>query len=421
MDQLQSTAAGNARPNPRWPLAAGGFLTIWVAYGLSWIPGGALYSAGPVAALAIAYLVSVVVFFEPVQADDVRSGFVPDLPQDELKDRLYALDEANEVFGTSLSAADMFRLVSSRIGEIFEFETVCLLLPDETGTALRISQADGLNGSTFRDVEVPVGNSLAGTALRSAQIEIDNTLAGDTAGIGEERLRGFVSAVAIPLSDGDKPFAVLQLFTGKQIDQSSEIVKVLQAVRDHVTPIFRSSLAFERSLTNALTDAVTGLPNERAFRMVLENHLAESARHREARPLSVLTIDIRDFAAVNTMLGHAAGDRLLEFAARRIGESLRRMDFLARTVNDEFNIILPTATEKVALEIIDRIKRGFESAEFDIGGGESFSVALNIGWASFWKDGETGDQLLRAAHQRRRQAKSETPQGVLWFPKEYVH
>jgi diguanylate cyclase (GGDEF)-like protein len=246
-------------------------------------------------------------------------------------------------------------------------------------------------------------------------------IAGDTAGIGEERLRGFVSAVAIPLSDGDKPFAVLQLFTGKQIDQSSEIVKVLQAVRDHVTPIFRSSLAFERSLTNALTDAVTGLPNERAFRMVLENHLAESARHREARPLSVLTIDIRDFAAVNTMLGHAAGDRLLEFAARRIGESLRRMDFLARTVNDEFNIILPTATEKVALEIIDRIKRGFESAEFDIGGGESFSVALNIGWASFWKDGETGDQLLRAAHQRRRQAKSETPQGVLWFPKEYVH
>ena len=121
------------------------------------------------------------------------------------------------------------------------------------------------------------------------------------------------------------------------------------------------------------------------------------------------------------MLGHAVGDRMLEFAGQRIGEPLRKMDFLARTVNDEFSVILPTASEKIAFEIIERIRSGFQQNEFEIAHGEGVTIALNIGWATFWKDGETADQLVRAAQLRKRQAKSEEPAGVLWFPKEYVN
>ena len=149
--------------------------------------------------------------------------------------------------------------------------------------------------------------------------------------------------------------------------------------------------------------------------------LAESLRNREERPLSILTIDIRDFGAVNSMLGHSVGDRMLEFVGARIGEHLRKMDFLARTVNDEFIVILPTAPENIALEIIERVKEHFARNEFEIADGEGVAVALNIGWASLWHDGETAEQLLRAAQQRKREAKSEAPAGVLWFPREYVN
>lgn len=340
---------------------------------------------------------------------------------DEIEDRLVALDEANEVFGTSLNAADMFRLVSSRIGEIFPLTGAALIVPDDASQNLRFLHFDGENSDSMRGVEIAIKEGLAGRAFASGQIEIDNRLTLDKTCIGVERLLPFTSAVAIPLVQDDGAFAVFQLFTTDHIGNDEDTMKLLEAISEHITPIFRSSIAFERSLSSALTDALTGLPNERAFFVVLEKQLAESIRHREERPLTILSIDIRDFGAVNSMLGHLVGDRMLEFAGARIGEHLRKMDFLARTVNDEFSVVLPTASEKVGFEIIERIRAGFQQNEFEITDGEGVTVALNIGWATFWKDGETVEQLLRAAQQRKREAKSETPTGVLWFPKEYVN
>lgn len=340
---------------------------------------------------------------------------------EEIEDRLIALDEANEFFGTSLNAADMFRLVSSRVSEILPFAGCALAVPDEFGQKLRYVHFDGGNSEAMLDVETAVTDSLAGHAFRRGRIEIDNKLEKDMAALGSERLIGFVSTAAIPLIQGETPFGVFQLFFSERIKHNEDTMKLLEAIGEHVMPIFRSSLAFERSLSSALTDTLTGLPNERAFYMVLENQLAESMRHRDDRPLTILSIDIRDFGAVNSMLGHTVGDQMLEFVGMHIGEHLRKMDFLARTVNDEFSVILPTASEKTAFEIIERIREGFVQNEFEISEGEGVAIALNIGWATFWKDGETADQLIRAAHQRKRQAKCEQPSGVLWFPKEYVN
>ena len=339
----------------------------------------------------------------------------------DVEDRLIALDEANEFFGSSLNAADMFRLVSHRVSEIFPFATAALVVPGEKENSLTFLHVDGTNSGLIGGFECRTGEGLAAQAFQSGEIRIDRSLMADRKIFGDHRLTGFASTAALPLIDRDEPFGVFQLFTVEPIDAGEDTLKLLEAITDHVMPIFRRSLAFERSLSNALTDPLTGLPNERAFYMVLENQLAESIRNREERPLSILTVDIRDFGAVNSMLGHGVGDRMLEFVGARIGEHLRKMDFLARTVNDEFIVILPTAPERIALEIVDRVKEHFARNEFEIADGEGVAIGLNVGWATFWKDGETAEQLLRAAQQRKREAKSEAPTGVLWFPKEYVN
>jgi diguanylate cyclase (GGDEF)-like protein len=415
--------SGTVYTNNRFVPIAAGLAAIAMTYvAAASNPGGwSIAAAAGIAALFVAACVlprsarpPVVEEYEP--APDVKQSVF-----DEIEDRLIALDEANEVFGTSLNAADMFRLVSSRIGEVFPLAAAALAVPGESGGTLKFVHFDGTNSDSIRGLEILVADGLAGQAFARGRIEIDNGLSLDRACLGAERLTGFNSATAIPLMQDGAAFGVFQLFTEDRVGNDEDTIKLLEAISEHVTPIFRSSLAFERSLSTALTDPLTGLPNERAFYMVLENQLAESMRHRDDRPLTILSIDIRDFGAVNSMLGHAAGDRMLEFTGARISEHLRKMDFLARTVNDEFSVILPTASEKVAFEIIERIRSGFVHNEFEIADGEGVVVALNIGWATFWKDGETADQLLRAAQQRKRQAKSEEPAGVLWFPKEYVN
>lgn len=340
---------------------------------------------------------------------------------DEITDRLIALDEANEVFGSALNAGDMFRLVASRVSELMPFSACILAIPNEAGDRLKVEQADGPIADRLLDLEINMGEGTAGQAFQSGKIEICNGASLDQACFGIERIKGIESTAAIPLLHSGKVFAVFEIFSTDTIPVNEDTVKLLEAIGEHITPIFRSSIAFERSLSNALTDMLTGLPNERAFYMVLENQLAESIRFREERPLAILTIDIKDFAAVNSMLGHGVGDRMLEFAGTRISHHLRKMDFLARTVNDEFSIILPTATEETVMDVIERIKSGFENEDFEVSEDENISIAINVGWAAFWKDGETADQLIRAAQTRKRQSKSEEPSGVLWFPKEYVN
>jgi diguanylate cyclase (GGDEF)-like protein len=155
--------------------------------------------------------------------------------------------------------------------------------------------------------------------------------------------------------------------------------------------------------------------------MVLENQLAESQRFRTERPLTVMSIDIKNFTDVNQNFGFAAGDRMLTFAAESLASQLRKMDFLSRSVNDEFLIILPTASEKFAAEIVQRIRDHFAARVFPVSDSEEIKVWLNFGWATFWQDGETAEQLLQNARVRKQQAKAEEPSKVLWFPKEYVN
>jgi diguanylate cyclase (GGDEF)-like protein len=97
------------------------------------------------------------------------------------------------------------------------------------------------------------------------------------------------------------------------------------------------------------------------------------------------------------------------------------MDFHCRASYDEFLIILPTASEKFAGDVVQRIRDRFATVVFAVSETEETKVWLSFGWATFWQDGETAEQLLQTARIRKQQSKAEEPSKVLWFPKEYVN
>ena len=341
--------------------------------------------------------------------------------QSDVEASLDSMSEASEFFGASIKPADLFRLVSSRVSEFFPFAISALFVAAEKPEMLRIVQTHGRNAEAFNEIEVPLDSSIAGLSWLSGEVEQDRELEMERRSMPEELLAGSRSAFAIPLLHEGKPFGVLVLYTEDHVEPDTKTLGVLEAIGRRVAPLFLSSLSFERTLSNALTDTLTNLPNERAFYMVLENQLAESQRHRDERPLTVLSIDIKDFAEINQNFGFAAGDRILAFTAERLASHLRKMDFLSRAGNDEFLIILPTASEKFTGEIIQRIRERFASEPFAISEIDDTKVWLNFGWATFWQDGETAEQLLQNARIRKQQAKAEEPTKVLWFPKEYVN
>lgn len=350
-----------------------------------------------------------------VESDEEDSG------DEQLVDSLDAIADAAEFFGPSLKPVDLFRLVSNRIGQIIPVGGTALFVESSGGRLIEVVQASGPNADALLRSTVAIEMGLVGLAWVSGEVEIDAALLLESQALAPEALTGMRSAAAVPLLNDDHVFAVLVIYSSERLDTLPDPHSTLSAIGRRVAPLLLSSMSFERSASNALTDKLTNLPNERAFYMVLENQLAESIRHRDERPLSVLTIDIKNFADINQNFGFATGDRMLAFAAEKLTSQLRKMDFLARSSNDEFLLVLPTASEKFASEIIQRIRENFADDPFSISDEEDIKVWLNFGWSTFWQDGDTAEQLLRNARVRKQQAKAEEPSRVLWFPKEYVN
>jgi diguanylate cyclase (GGDEF)-like protein len=158
-----------------------------------------------------------------------------------------------------------------------------------------------------------------------------------------------------------------------------------------------------RSLT--VYDPLTGLFNRQRFDI---EYPAEVLRaERQGQALTLATVDIDRFRAINEQFGHDEGDRVL----LRLSQALRRLvraevDRCYRIGWDQFCILMPGATDAEAAAIIERIWHAAHGEEVGLdrlGGGLSIGV-VNL------RQGEAPPALLRRAEQimfevkRRRKA-----------------
>ncbi len=345
--------------------------------------------------------------------DETQQGSIVD-------GQLHAIEEAAQYFGGKLSPADMFRLVSSQINHVLPFDGCVLMLVDPEHAAMRVELSLGQNAEKFRNSDPLKSAGLAERSFTLGEAQYERGLLESRAAFPAEALVGFRSSAAVPLKRNCTAFGVLQLFSKSPTAFNADALVKLEAAAERAAPMIASSLSYERSLASALTDPVTELPNERAFRLILENQIAESQRNRGDRPLTMIAIDIRDFDEINSRFGHSTGDRLLRLISQVIRRQLRQMDFVARSSNDEFLAIFPTADETVASEIVDRINVALVVSRFFVSDSDSIVPELYFGTAAFGKHGETADQMIHSARLNKQQAKAKSPANVVWFPERAV-
>lgn len=150
--------------------------------------------------------------------------------------------------------------------------------------------------------------------------------------------------------------------------------------------------AEETLRVQARTDPLTGLLNRDAILGEIQARLEDPAQSR----LAVLYIDLDRFKMVNDGLGHAAGDRLLHHAARRIADAVATDGLIARFGGDEFLVMChpegdEALPERVAQRILDAFEPAFRHA------GEEFHVTASIGIAHAPDDGERPQTLIQNA------------------------
>jgi diguanylate cyclase (GGDEF)-like protein len=142
----------------------------------------------------------------------------------------------------------------------------------------------------------------------------------------------------------------------------------------------------------SLHDALTGLPNRALFTDRVGQRWPATRRHGTS--LAVLLIDLDRFKEVNETLGHDHGDRLLREVATRLVRNFRAGDTVARLAGDEFAVLLPDATEKVATDLARRALKSLEQS-FALGD-VTIDVETSIGLAMAPAHAATVEELMRS-------------------------
>lgn len=139
------------------------------------------------------------------------------------------------------------------------------------------------------------------------------------------------------------------------------------------------------------TDPLTGAFNHTYLQDIIPT-LVQRA-HRDERPLSLLTIDIDDFAAHNESYGYHVGDRLLREMAYVIRSCMSPSHLLFRPGGDEFAIAMPATDIEAARDVAVTLERTV--ATMNIGG--LFAPSLTMGIAAV--PDHTGDpyELIQLA------------------------
>lgn len=158
----------------------------------------------------------------------------------------------------------------------------------------------------------------------------------------------------------------------------------------------------DRLRSEALIDSLTGLYNNRFFRVQLETEMART--RRTGLSCCLLMIDLDNFKMINDNRGHLEGDRFLTQVAQTFSQCVRAVDIVCRYGGDEFVAILPSTRLFVAIRIANR----FKNAIREIPGATGYNVSASIGIAEFTLSSPwDANEFIQAADSAMYEAKSK--------------
>ncbi|MDH5516963.1 MAG: EAL domain-containing protein [Gammaproteobacteria bacterium] len=143
----------------------------------------------------------------------------------------------------------------------------------------------------------------------------------------------------------------------------------------------------------ATHDELTGLPNRYLYTDRM--HQAVSLSQRTNQSFALLLLDLDRFKEINDTLGHGLGDKVLQVLAKRMHESMRESDTIARIGGDEFSVILINVDQATASAIAKKMIRLIEPI-IDVDG-HTLNATASIGIAIYPEHGLTPELLLQHA------------------------
>jgi len=356
----------------------------------------------------------------PVEGDDEMAGLAREF--NSMSDQLSAQMDELRRQRTELEQS------VRRIGEAFASgldRTALLEIVAETATSACEADHARILLAGSGEPEVAAGAPLSSEMLEAARAaEREALRSGQMADASE----GEAFAVSHPLAtapdggepDGDRSdsqprttalagAAMTIVRGGRDFDRGER--DVLRYLIGQAAASIENVELHEMVAEQAVTDELTGLPNNRRFRRWIATEVARAERF--GHDLSLLMLDIDDFKKVNDIHGHLQGDEVLRAIGTVLREESRGIDEPARYGGEEFAIGLPETGLDGAVEFAERVRERIENTEIPMVDGEgSMRVTTSVGAATTTVSGADAralvDQADQALYRAKRSGKNRT-------------
>ena len=186
-----------------------------------------------------------------------------------------------------------------------------------------------------------------------------------------DRPIGRCAAVCVPVSIMGRTIGVVHRVHPYPLDVNTTESVSLEMVADQLGARLGIIRLLTETQLQANTDAVTGLPNRRAF-----EHAVRKLRFTDA-PYCVVMVDLDHFKMLNDAHGHDAGDRALRMFSTMLRAELRPADIASRYGGEEFALALPGCTPAGALSTCERLREALALAA-QSGGSPRFTASYGI-------------------------------------------
>ena len=144
-----------------------------------------------------------------------------------------------------------------------------------------------------------------------------------------------------------------------------------------------------RRSSEARSDGLTGLPNQRSFSEHIDAVLR--AASSAGTPIALVLFDLDNFKQINDTRGHPAGDKVLRAVARLALREVRLGEEAFRVGGEEFAIVIEGTLEDGAC-VAERVRAAIAKQPPDL-----MLPTLSAGVAAFPSQAGTRDELVRTA------------------------
>jgi len=175
------------------------------------------------------------------------------------------------------------------------------------------------------------------------------------------------------------------------ITEQKEITDKLKAQLDEI------QVLHTQLYDQTIRDQLTGCFNRRYLEEIFPLEIADAREYK--RTLALVMLDIDHFKEVNDLHGHAVGDQVLHAIGRGLQEKVRSNDSVCRMGGEEFLIIMPGVSLKIAMQRAESFRSMIANLYFPDSSRKLLKITASLGVATFPQHGSSKKEILEHVDQ----------------------